>query len=47
MTYLRQVYAILWKDLLLELRTRERIAAMGAFAVLAGLLFNFFSSPRG
>ena len=39
--YLRQVGVIVWKDLLLELRTRERIAAMGAFAVLAGVLFNF------
>jgi heme exporter protein B len=39
--YLRQVGTIVWKDLLLELRTRERIAAMGAFAVLAGVLFNF------
>ena len=33
--YLRQVRVIVWKDLLLELRTRERIASMGAFAVLA------------
>jgi heme exporter protein B len=41
MSYLRQIYAIIWKDLLLELRTRERIAAMGAFAVLAGVLFNY------
>jgi len=40
-SYLGQVYAIVWKDLLLELRTRERIAAMGAFAVLAGVLFNY------
>jgi len=39
--YLRQVQAIVWKDLLLELRTRERIAAMAAFAVLAGVLFNY------
>jgi heme exporter protein B len=39
--YLRQVGVIVWKDLLLELRTRERVAAMGAFAVLAGVLFNF------
>lgn len=39
--YLRQVGAIVWKDLLLELRTRERIAAMAAFAVLAGVLFNY------
>lgn len=41
MTYLSQIYALLWKDLLLELRTRERVAAMGAFAVLAGVLFNY------
>lgn len=40
-TYVGQIYAIVWKDLLLELRTRERIAAMGAFAVLAGVLFNY------
>lgn len=39
--YLGQVYAIVWKDLLVELRTRERLASMGAFAVLAGVLFNF------
>jgi heme exporter protein B len=39
--YFRQVGVIVWKDLLLELRTRERVAAMGAFAVLAGVLFNF------
>jgi len=30
--YLGQIYAIVWKDLLLELRTRERVVAMGAFA---------------
>ncbi len=41
MEYLGQIYAIVWKDLLLELRTRERIAAMAAFAVLAGVLFNY------
>ncbi len=39
--YLDQIRAIVWKDLLLEIRSRERIAAMGAFAVLAGILFNF------
>ena len=39
--YLRQVRAIAWKDLLLELRGRERIVSMGAFAVLAAVLFNF------
>ena len=39
--YLGQIYAIVWKDLLLELRTRERVAAMGAFAVLSAVLFNY------
>jgi heme exporter protein B len=39
--YIDQIRAIVWKDLLLELRTRERIAAMGAFAVLAAVLFAF------
>lgn len=39
--YMRQIRVIIWKDLLLELRTRERIASMGAFAVLAGVLFNY------
>ena len=39
--YLVQVWAILRKDLLLEIRSLERIGAMGAFAVLAGVLFNF------
>lgn len=41
MEYLTQIYTIVWKDLLLEFRTRERIAAMGAFAVLAAVLFNY------
>ncbi len=40
-TYMRQVRAIIWKDVLLELRTRERLAAMGAFAILAAVLFNY------
>ncbi|HUF75572.1 MAG TPA: heme exporter protein CcmB [Longimicrobiales bacterium] len=39
--YLRQIRVIIWKDLLLEVRTRERLVAMGAFAVLAGLLFDY------
>src|SRR5690606_5642256 len=40
-TYLRQIGVIVWKDALLELRTRERVASMGAFAVLAAVLFHF------
>jgi len=39
--YLRQVWAIVWKDALLELRTRERLASMAAFAVLAAILFSY------
>lgn len=39
--YLRQVATIVWKDLLLEMRSRERLTSMGAFAVLAGVLFSF------
>jgi heme exporter protein B len=39
--YLRQVWAIAAKDLRVELRTRERIAAMGAFVVLTVVLVNF------
>jgi heme exporter protein B len=41
MEYLAQVQAIIWKDLLLEFRTRERLASMGAFAVLSAILFNY------
>ena len=39
--YLRQVWAIVRKDLVLELRTGERLAAMGALTVLIAVLFNF------
>ena len=41
MTYLRQVWAIAWKDLLIELKSRERFGSMAGFTVLAGVLFNF------
>lgn len=39
--YLRQVLAIARKDLVVELRTRERLATMGGFAVLVGVLFHY------
>ena len=39
--YLQQVWALAAKDLRIELRTRERLAAMAAFVVLAALLFNY------
>jgi len=45
MDYLRQVGAIVWKDVAIELRTRERVASMGAFTILVGILFNFAIDP--
>ncbi len=43
--YLRQIGAVVWKDLVVELRTKERISAMAAFAVLVGILFNYSVDP--
>jgi len=45
MEYLRQMGALIWKDVVIELRTRERIAAMGGFTILVGVLFNFAIDP--
>jgi heme exporter protein B len=45
MGYLRQVGAIIWKDVVVEFRTRERMAAMGGFTVLVGILFNYSIDP--
>ncbi len=45
MEYLRQVGAIVWKDVVVELRTRERMAAMGGFTILVGILFNYAIDP--
>ena len=39
--YLGLVWTIAGKDVLVEIRTRQRLAAMGAFAVLVGVLFNY------
>lgn len=39
--YLRQIRVVARKDLAVELRARERIIAMAAFAVLVAILFNF------
>ena len=39
--YLRAVFAIVWKDLAAELRSRELLGAMLVFAVLVILIFNF------
>lgn len=45
MSYLRQVGAVVRKDLVTELRTRQRVATMGGFAVLVGVLFNYAIDP--
>ncbi len=37
----RQIYAIVRKDLLLELRAREQVVGMGVFALLTLVTFNF------
>ncbi len=43
--YLRQVGALVWKDVVVEYRTRERVAAMGGFTILVGILFNYAIDP--
>lgn len=45
MSWLSQLWAIAWKDLLVELRSKERVGAMAAFAALVGVLFNFAIDP--
>lgn len=39
--YIRSVFAIVWKDLAAELRSRELLGAMLVFALLVILIFNF------
>ena len=46
MNWFGQIWAIAWKDVLIEMRTRQRLVVMGAFAVLTGLLF-YFSIDHG
>ncbi len=41
MGYLRQVLAIVWKDIVAELRTKEMFSAMFVFGVLVIVMFNF------
>lgn len=40
-SFSRQIGALLWKDLLTELRTRELLGGMVVFALLVLLIFNF------
>jgi len=39
--YFRSLFAIVWKDIAAELRSRELISAMLVFALLVILIFNF------
>jgi heme exporter protein B len=39
--YLQVVWAVLWKDLRIELRTKDIFTSMAVFAVLALMIFNF------
>lgn len=41
MAYLRQVGAIIAKDIAAELRTREMFSSMGVFSILVIVVFNF------
>jgi heme exporter protein B len=39
--YLRAIWAVVWKDLAAELRSRELLSAMLVFALLVIIIFNF------
>jgi heme exporter protein B len=43
--FLRQSWAIVWKDLVAELRTREMVISMLLFGFLVILIFNFGIEP--
>ena len=43
----RPFWAVVWKDIAIEMRTGQRVAAMGGFAVLAGILFHYALEPSG
>ena len=41
MGYLRKVFAIVWKDVRAELRTKDILSSMLVFAALAVVIFQF------
>ena len=43
--YWRAVLAVVWKDALLELRTKEIAISLLVFALLAVVVFNFAIDP--
>jgi heme exporter protein B len=40
-TFMRAIWAVVWKDMAAELRSRELLSAMLVFALLVILIFNF------
>ena len=46
MGWLRQLHSVLWKELLVEWRTRAALGAMGVFGALVLLLFHFAFPPE-
>ena len=47
LTYISLIAAVIRKDLLLEVRTRERLVAVAAFSFLAAILFAFALNGTG
>lgn len=43
--YVAQIWAVARKDLLLEMRSRERVVSMATFAVLVAVVFSFALDP--
>ncbi len=41
MNFLKKIVTILWKDLLTELRTKEKISSMFVFSLIVIVVFNF------
>ena len=39
--FLKKVWVIVWKDLVIELRTKEMFSAMFIFSLLVVIIFNF------
>lgn len=42
---MRVLLAVLWKDILIEWRSRDRVAAMAVFALLVVVIFQFAAPP--
>ena len=43
--FLKPILALAWKDVLLELRTKDVITSVVVFALLVGVIFNFAFDP--